>query len=200
MMWRAHFANMQRDLGFTSSLGDPYIWMRAASKENSFSYYEFILVYVDNLLVISHQAKQIIEALETDYDYHLNDVGPPKRYLGATIGRYDCNGQNTWFMSAEQYLERALPIIEEQHGQLKRYKVDTPLPTNYHLELDQSHFLQDDKIKLYQSYICVLRWAVELGHIDLTHPVSLMARFAACPRENRFKQLILMFAYIKKHL
>ena len=84
-----HFANMLRDLGFTSSLGDQDVWIWAATKENSFNYYKYILVYIDDLLVISHQAKRILESLETDYDYHLKDVGPPKWYLGATIGKYD---------------------------------------------------------------------------------------------------------------
>ena len=199
-MWRAHFAATLRDLDFQSSLVDPDVWMHPATRKDGFKYYEYFLVYVDDLLVISHQATAIIQSLETHYHYRLKDVGTPTRYLGGIIGRYDCAGTNTWFISAEDYINKALPIIETRHGILKQNKADTPLPGSYHPELDTSPFLRDDEIELYQSYIGILCWAVELGRIDLTHSVSLMARFAACPRDNQFQQVIGIFAYLKKHL
>jgi hypothetical protein len=200
-MWRSHFANTLKDLGFQSSLADPDMWYRSATKPNSFEYYEYILVYVDDLLVVSHEARSILTKLEKDYNYRLKDVGPPKRYLGGTIGTYDLNGTQTWSLSAQEYLEKALPIIEKRHGSLKaNNKITTPLPGNYHPELDTSPFLRDDEIELYQSYIGVLRWAVELGRIDLTFSVSLMARFASCPREDHFTKVLGMFSYVKKHL
>mmetsp|Transcript_5420 Transcript_5420/g.7997 ORF Transcript_5420/g.7997 Transcript_5420/m.7997 type:complete len:239 (+) Transcript_5420:3465-4181(+) len=180
-MWRSHFAATLRDLGFHSSLADPDVWMRASTLPDSQDYYEYILVYVDDLLVISHRGQEIIDLLTDKYQYRLKDVGPPKRYLGAIVGRYDKSGTKTWYLSAKDYLTKAIPIVEEHYGALKKVKADTPLPTNYHPEDDTSPFLNDDEAALYQSFIGTLRWAVELGRIDLTFGVSLMSRFSGAP-------------------
>ena len=194
-MWRSHFATMLHDLGLLSSLADPDVWLQPATMTDGFGYYEYILVYVDDLLVISHRAGQIHETFKTKYRYVLKDVGPSQHYLSATIGKYDCNGLQTWYMSAEKYLENALHYIKERHGTSKQYKIDTPLLANYHPKLDTSPFLRDGDIELYQSYIGVLCWVAELGVINLTHSVSLMAHFSACPHEDQFSRIIMIFQF-----
>jgi len=202
-MWRAHFAATLRDLGFTSSLADPDVWMRASTLpgEDKQDYYEYILVYVDDLLVISHRGQELLDLLTDKYQYRFKDIGPPKRYLGAIVGRYDKNGTKTWYLSAKDYLsKKAIPVVEEHYGTLNKIKADTPLPPNYHPEDDKSPFLKDDEISLYQSFIGTLRWAVELGRIDLTFGVSLMSRFSGAPRDDHMQKLLWMFTYIKRHL
>jgi hypothetical protein len=69
-----------------------------------------------------------------------------------------------------------------------------------HPELDMSKFLDDDNTQLYQSYIGVLRWAVELGRIDLAHAAGVMARFSAAPREGHMTEVLRILAYAKKHI
>jgi len=189
-MWRAHFAATLRDMDFTSSLADPDVWMRPSILPNGEEYYEYILVYVDDLLIISHRGIEILELLTSKYQYRLKDVGPPSRYLGAIVGRYDKNGRKTWYMSAKDYLSKALPVVEEHYGSLNKYKADTPLPPNYHPEDDRSPFLKDEEISLYQSFIGTLRWGVELGRIELTFAVSLMSRFSTAPRTDHMQKLL----------
>ena len=48
--------------------------------------------------------------------------------------------------------------------------------------------------------IGILLWASELGCIDVTQEVGLMARFGALPHEGHFDAVVHMFAYLKKHL
>lgn len=62
-MWRTHFAATLRDLGFTSSLADPDVWMSPSQLLNGGVFYEYILVYVDDLLVISHGGNEILDTL-----------------------------------------------------------------------------------------------------------------------------------------
>jgi hypothetical protein len=62
--WRAHLAGTLQALGFTSSLADPDVWYRAATKPDGFQYYEYLLVYVDDLLVLSHTPVIIMKALK----------------------------------------------------------------------------------------------------------------------------------------
>mmetsp|Transcript_165 Transcript_165/g.263 ORF Transcript_165/g.263 Transcript_165/m.263 type:complete len:116 (-) Transcript_165:986-1333(-) len=64
-MWRSHFAATLFDLGFISCLADPVVWLHPATKENGKEYHEYILVYVDDLLVCSHRASQLLNDRST---------------------------------------------------------------------------------------------------------------------------------------
>ena len=203
--WRSHFANDLRDMGFVSTLADPDVWMRPATKKNGHEHYEYILVYVDDLLTISENAAQITQQLVDDYKYRLKDVGPPSKYLGAKIGKKILDhGMDAWFMSAEEYLKKAIPEIERKFGNLislfGKSQLDTPAPTDFHPEIDQTDFLDEDNVWLYQSYIGILRWATELGRVELTHTAATMAKFSTAPRQGHLKGLLRAFAYCKKHI
>ncbi len=87
-----------------------------------FPYYEYVLVYVDDLLWFSVDPSLTITALTMPpFEYCLKDIKVPKRYLGAQIGPYHIDESNTstWFMLADLCLVKALRTIEEQFGSLK---------------------------------------------------------------------------------
>jgi Reverse transcriptase (RNA-dependent DNA polymerase) len=203
--YRAHFAATLTELGYTSSRADPDVWMRPAVKPNGFEYYEYLLTYVDDCLILSHNPKQITQSIETEYKYRLKDVGEPTRYLGAEIGKYSFSDNlQSWYMSAKTYLQRAIIEVERKWGTVSklfpRQHLDIPMQPGTHPELDITKYLDDDDTQLYQSYIGILRWAVELGRIDLAHSAGVMARFAAAPRQGHLYQVLHIFAYCKKHL
>ena len=66
--------------------------------------------------------------------------------------------------------------------------------------MDDTDILNDDDTQLYQSYVGILRWAVELGRIDLAHAAGVMARFSAAPRHGHMYHVLRMLAYCKKHI
>ncbi|MGH7954980.1 MAG: reverse transcriptase domain-containing protein [Gloeomargaritales cyanobacterium] len=47
--WRAHIAQTLRDMGYMPSFADPDVWMRKCTKPDGFKYYEYLLVYVDDI-------------------------------------------------------------------------------------------------------------------------------------------------------
>jgi hypothetical protein len=49
----------------------------------------------------------------------------------------------------------------------------------------------------YGSLIGILRWAVELGRVDITTEVSMMSSHLALPRVGHLAQLFHIFAYLK---
>ncbi len=51
------------------------------------------------------------------------------------------------------------------------------MPYNYTPELDGSAELDDERATYYQSLIGILRWAVELGRIDICTEVSVMSSY-----------------------
>ena len=50
----------------------------------------------------------------------------------------------------------------------------------------------------YQTLIWVLRWAVEIGRIDITTEVSMLASHMAMPREGHLFAVFHVFAYLKQ--
>ena len=50
----------------------------------------------------------------------------------------------------------------------------------------------------YQSLIGILRWAVELGCVDICLEVSMMSAHLAFPRNGHLDQVLQIFGYLKK--
>ena len=50
-----HLKSCMDMLGFESCIADPYIWRQDATKTDGQEYYEYVLLYVDDCLVVSHK-------------------------------------------------------------------------------------------------------------------------------------------------
>jgi hypothetical protein len=69
----------------------------------------------------------------------------------------------------------------------------------YHQELDATEYCDEVKSEYYQQQIGVLRWAVELGRLDITFEVSLLAAFTALPHVKHLKVMLQVFSYLCQH-
>jgi hypothetical protein len=83
--WRNMLSETTREMGFKPCKGDADVYRREATKPNGFEYYEYLLTYVDDILIISHNPKPIIEILGSRYDLKPESIGSPEWYLGANI-------------------------------------------------------------------------------------------------------------------
>ncbi len=68
---------------------------------------------------------------------------------------------------------------------------------NYRPELDTSAELKIEGVRYYQELIGELRWAVELGRIDIAMEVSMLSTHLALPRSGHLQQVYHMFGYLK---
>ena len=50
----AKFSDHLRGMGFTPSLADMDMWMRRHQRPDDTEYYEYLVVYVDDVLIVSH--------------------------------------------------------------------------------------------------------------------------------------------------
>jgi len=69
----------------------------------------------------------------------------------------------------------------------------------YSPELDGTSELNTDDITFFQELIGMLRWATELGRVDILHKVALLSQYHASPRERHLEQLLNIFGYLKEH-
>ena len=73
-------------IGFTSCQADPNVWMRAATKPDRVEYFEYVLLYVDDCLVISHKPKAILrEEIGRYFTLKEAPIGYPLQYLGGKL-------------------------------------------------------------------------------------------------------------------
>jgi hypothetical protein len=74
------------------------------------------------------------------------------------------------------------------------------MQTNYRPELDTSPLLSPEQANYYMSLIGILRWAVELGRLDIYVDVTLLSSYMAQPRMGHMEQVLHIFSYLKCHL
>ena len=70
---------------------------------------------------------------------------------------------------------------------------------DYRPELDDTALLEPDMISRYQQLIGILRWACDLGRLDILLEVALLRSFSAAPRQGHYDQVYNIFSYIKVH-
>ena len=78
-------AQTLREAGFTSCYADPDVWMRKACKADGTPYWEHVLCYVDDVLVISHCPQGVMDYLASKYTMKDGSVKVPDEYLGSQI-------------------------------------------------------------------------------------------------------------------
>ena len=66
------------DIGFIPCVADPDVWMRAATKENGDKYYEYVLIYVDDILVCSMKPELVKETLTHIYRFKEDPITKAK--------------------------------------------------------------------------------------------------------------------------
>ena len=199
--FRAFLAEKLDDIGFKSSVADPDVWMRPAAKPNGERYYEYILCYVDDLLCISHEAARPMKDIQSTLKFKDDKVEEPEFYLGAKLQKKDLNGRKVWTMSSTDYIKSAVENVEEQlkkKGDRLPTRAVTPMSQGYQPETDSSAELDADGITTFQELIGILRWAVEIGRVDILTEISMLSTYQASPREGHLEQIHHIFAFLKK--
>ena len=193
------------DIGYKPTMADPNVYQRRAIREGGEPYYEWLLCYVDDLLVVSAKPQETMDAISKTYNLR-DSVKPPERYLGANTSKWqlpDCC--EVWSMSGKDYLKNAINVAKEMASIdgltfSSGKKAERPMGKDYRPEIDVSPPLEPNKAQQYQQLIGMLRWAVELGRVDILFEVSLLSSHLALPREGHLDAAYGIFGYLAKHL
>jgi hypothetical protein len=59
--------------------------------------------------------------------------------------------------------------------------------------------LDDEAINYYQSQISILRWVVELGHIDILVDNAMLSQHLVHPRQGHIDAVYHIYSYLKRH-
>ena len=203
--WHRTLSQSIQDIGYRPTRADPDVYQRTRLGPANEKYNEWLLCYVDDLLVISHKPNETMEAISKTYDLK-DSVKPPERYLGANTGKWQLpDGREAWYMSSNDYVRNATKLAQgmaEEDGYTlpTGKRSERPMSKDYRPEIDISPPLEPRKAQHYQQLIGMLRWASELGRVDILYEVSILSTYLASPREGHLDAVYGIFGYLKKHL
>ena len=125
----------------------------------------------------------------------------PKRYLGADVVEWRFSEEvdkPRWSLSSSQYVKEAIKNVELELAKSNLRlpsNASTPMPLKYRPELDTSPLLTDEAVNYYKSQISILRWAVELGRIDIYIDTALLSQHLVHPRQGHLGAVYHIYIY-----
>ena len=75
--WHERLADVLRHMGFVPSKAEADIWMRDMG-----DHYEYIAVYVDDLLIVSNNPQELTDTFMKEHNFKLKGTGPISFHLG----------------------------------------------------------------------------------------------------------------------
>ena len=106
--FRSNLTGVLHGLHSNPKKADPDVWIRQSINPNGTDYYEMVLCYVDNVLVLSHAPMRKIEGIKAIFKSKGDKSEEIEMYLGTslqmvlTAGATEC-----WSMSSDKYVRAA---------------------------------------------------------------------------------------------
>ena len=93
-------------LGYEPCRADPDLWFKVkVCLDDSFEYYKYVLLYVDDSLAISHDDTAALDQMDKFFMMKKGSIGYPDIYLGAKLRKVQLdNGVFAWVMSPVKYV------------------------------------------------------------------------------------------------
>ena len=129
LCWHERFADVLRSMGFTPTKAENDIWMRERN-----GVYEYIAVYVDDLLIAAKDPEEIVTTLQEVHKFKLKGVGPLTYHLGCDYFR-DKDG--TLCYGPKKYINKMMDQFERMFGSKPR-EYTSPLDKGDHPEVNNS--------------------------------------------------------------
>ena len=110
-----HLRTCMEHLHFNPCKGDSEVWMREALDYDGTPYWEYVLLYVDDVLCVSAKCESVIRnELVKYFQIKESSIGPPDIYLGNKISKVTLeNGNQAWSFSLSQYVQAAVRNVEK---------------------------------------------------------------------------------------
>ena len=147
-------------------------------------------------------AREILEDMKSHTKFKNNRVEAPLSYLGAKLEKKVINSHKVWTITSHMYVKAAISNVKAHIRTLNMRlptRISMPMTSNYVPELDATPELSSSDTQYYQELIGILRWATELGRVDILLEVSLLSQYQVSPCEGHMEQALHIFGYLKKN-
>ena len=132
------------------------LWMKPeVDPDDGHEYWSYVLIYVDDILVIHHDAMEPLARIGKFFLLKPDSVGDPDMYLGAKL-RHNVtpNGVECWSLSPSKYVKEACRncrkhLSENFNGRFTLPKeAVNPFPVGFEPQIDTSPELDEDAASL----------------------------------------------------
>jgi hypothetical protein len=189
LRWHERLSDVLRAMGFFPSKAESDIWMRQVD-----DHYEYIAVYVDDLMIASKDPGKLVDTLTNEYKFKLKGSGPVTFHLGCDWFRDE---DGVLCFAPRKYIVKMIANYERLFGR-KPKPYASPLTGGDHPEIDDSGLLDLAGVSIYQSLIGSLQWVIQLGRLDICTAVMTMSQFRAAPREGHLDRVKRIIGYLSK--
>ena len=66
---------------FNFNLADNDVWLKKRTRPDGSEYYTYILIYKDDIIIVSHDPDIYVKQLQAAYYVKEDSIGPPRQYL-----------------------------------------------------------------------------------------------------------------------
>ena len=138
--WAEVIHGILKDMKFTPSKADPYIWLRKAP---NLTCYEYVVDYVDDMCIAAESPSAIIDIFKTKYNFKVKGDGKLSYHLGAD---YFEDPGGTSVSQPKKFIDMLAEIYKRLFNDEPPKGHKTPLDKNDHPELDTSEILKGDMV------------------------------------------------------
>ena len=113
--WSEFLGKFLKEMGYTPCAADPDVWMKPLVNKEGYSYWSYILVFVDDCLAVNHDPRPVMEELKSHYKLKNDKYGETERYLGENIEKYQLEhngGKSYWSMHAYDYVVESCKMVQ----------------------------------------------------------------------------------------
>jgi hypothetical protein len=104
--WRSSLAEVLANIGFQSMKADPDIWICSVVCDDGFEYYDMLFIFDDDILALSHKAKDVIKEITKFCKAKDSSVKPPDIYHDLNIMKVQLgDGHEVWATSSIDYVK-----------------------------------------------------------------------------------------------
>ena len=162
LRWSQRLHDIMLQLGFKPCKVDPCVWLREVKNK-----YEYIAIYVDDLLIASEKPQKIIQDLKEEFKLKIKKGdGPLEYHLGCD---YKLDKDSTLVAQPTKYIHKILESYKKMFPNENFLNVKSPLEKNDHSELllDNTKLCNKEQITKYMCTRGPLQWAITLGKYDI---------------------------------
>ena len=99
-------------MGFKSYAVDPEVWLKPVTIVDGNEYYEYILMYVDDILSVSGTPLPIMKEIQEMVKFKNDNFKEPMKYVRARLYNKNINGFYFWSNTSVDYEKAVLENVE----------------------------------------------------------------------------------------
>jgi hypothetical protein len=181
--WYSKFANTLLQKGWRVSAFDPCIFIHDEKQL-------FQAVYVDDVIMTGPDEDQIIGFKgELSEEFAMTDEGRCSYFLGMNVQQ----GEHSIQINQSGYAQQ----IINRYGLRDLPRVSTPIDHNVKLSAEKNT-TADPKFRTeYQSMVGALNWLSIISRPDISHAVTLAARYNSNPNRSHLNHVLRIFGYLQ---